>query len=154
MTFAKRKFYNLFDLHEWLFGYIIILQNKHIFGNYVRVSKEVGSMELNNTIIAVDFDDTLCFSNWPNLGAPNLPLINYLHKQKNAGSKIILWTCRAGKPLEDAVKWCKQYGLVFDAINDNLPEIIELYGNNSRKITCDIYIDDRNMKLEELVGAS
>ena len=154
MTFAKRKFYNLFDLHEWLFGCIIILQSKHIFGNYVRVSKEVGSMELNNTIIAVDFDDTLCFSNWPNLGAPNLPLINYLHKQKNAGSKIILWTCRAGKPLEDAVKWCKQYGLVFDAINDNLPEIIELYGNNSRKITCDIYIDDRNMKLEELVGAS
>lgn len=111
-------------------------------------------MELNNTIIAVDFDDTLCYSNWPNLGAPNLPLINYLHKQKRSGSKIILWTCRAGKPLEDAVEWCKHYGLFFDAINDNLPEIVELYGNNSRKITCDIYIDDRNMKLDELVGIS
>jgi len=34
--------------------------------------------------------------------------------------------------------------LVFDAINDNLPEIKELYGNNSRKISYDIYIDDRN----------
>lgn len=111
-------------------------------------------MELNNTIIAVDFDDTLCFSDWPNLGEPNLPLINYLQLQKNAGSRIILWTCRAGKPLEDAIEWCKHYGLIFDAINDNLPEIIELYGNNSRKITCDVYIDDRNMKLEELVDAS
>ena len=35
--------------------------------------------------------------------------------------------------------------------NDNLPEIVELYGNNSRKITCDIYIDDRNMKLDEMI---
>ncbi|SEA92784.1 hypothetical protein SAMN02910384_02750 [Pseudobutyrivibrio sp. ACV-2] len=109
-------------------------------------------MELSDKIIAVDFDDTLCFSNWPNLGAPNLPLINYLHTQKTAGSRIILWTCRAGKPLDEAIEWCKRYGLYFDAINDNLPEIVELYGNNSRKITCDIYIDDRNMKLEELVG--
>lgn len=45
-----------------------------------------------------------------------------------------------------------EHGLIFDAINDNLPEIIELYGNNSIKITCDIYIDDRNMKPEELIG--
>lgn len=32
------------------------------------------------------------------------------------------------------------------------PEIIELYGNNSRKITCDYYIDDR-MLLPEAVRA-
>ena len=107
-------------------------------------------MELSDKIIAVDFDDTLCFSNWPNLGAPNLPLINYLHTQKTAGSRIILWTCRAGKPLDDAIEWCKRYGLYFDAINDNLPEIVELYGNNSRKITCDVYIDDRNMTLDSI----
>lgn len=31
----------------------------------------------------------------------------------------------------------------FDAVNDNLPEIIEFYGYNSRKISCDYYIDDR-----------
>ena len=34
-------------------------------------------------IIAVDFDDTLCFSNWPDLGEPNLNLIEYLKKWKN-----------------------------------------------------------------------
>lgn len=103
-------------------------------------------------IIAVDFDGTLCFSNWPELGEPNKALIRYLKKEQQAGNKLILWTCRAGQPLEDATIWCHNHGLIFDAINDNLPEIIELYGNNSRKITCDIYIDDRNMKLEELVG--
>ena len=39
--------------------------------------------------------------------------------------------------------WCRARGLEFDAVNDNLPEIIEEYGINSRKITCDYYIDDR-----------
>ena len=28
-------------------------------------------------IIAVDFDGTLCFSTWPELGEPNRPLIEY-----------------------------------------------------------------------------
>ncbi len=94
-------------------------------------------------IIAVDFDGTLCYSNWPDLGEPNRPLINYLKGQKALGNKVILWTCRAGKDLERAIAWCRERQLEFDAINDNLPEIIALYGNNSRKITCDYYIDDR-----------
>ena len=98
-------------------------------------------MDLNYKIIAVDFDGTLCYSNWPELGAPNTMLIDYLLQEKAAGNKLILWTCRAGKALTDATEWCCEQGLTFDAVNDNLPEIVELYGNNSRKITCDLYID-------------
>ena len=94
-------------------------------------------------IIAVDFDGTLCFSNWAELGEPSLPLIRYLIEQKRCGNKLILWTCRAGDALEKAVSWCRDQQLEFDAINDNLPEIVEMYGNNSRKITCDYYIDDK-----------
>ncbi|MBR1623952.1 MAG: hypothetical protein IJ675_08615 [Pseudobutyrivibrio sp.] len=109
-------------------------------------------MELNNKIIAVDFDNTLCFSEWPKLGEPNIPLIRYLKGEQAVGSKVILWTCRAGQQLAEALVWCSMQGLFFDAINDNLPEIVELYGNNSRKITCDVYIDDRNMKLDEITG--
>ena len=103
-------------------------------------------------IIAVDFDGTLCYSNWPELGEPNRPLIEYLRSQKDQGNKLILWTCRAGEALSKAVEWCREQNLEFDAVNDNLPEIIELYGNNSRKITCDYYIDDR-MLLPEAVKA-
>ena len=88
-------------------------------------------------IIAIDFDGTLCYSNWPELGEPNQPLIEYLLEQKANGNKLILWTCRAGEALEKAIFWCKEHNLVFDAVNDNLPEIVEMYGNNSRKITCD-----------------
>ena len=88
-----------------------------------------------NKIIAVDFDGTLCHGNWSDIGEPKL---------QRKGYKIILWTCREGEPLHQAIEWCKEFNLVFDAINDNLPEIKELYGNNSRKISCDIYIDDRS----------
>lgn len=103
-------------------------------------------------IIAVDFDGTLCYSSWPELGEPNIPLIEYLKSQRESGNKLILWTCRAGEALDKAVSWCREQDLEFDAINDNLPEIIEKYGNNSRKITCDYYIDDRSV-LPENVSA-
>ena len=37
-------------------------------------------------IIAVDFDGTLCYSKWPELGEPNRPLIEYLIDQKRSGN--------------------------------------------------------------------
>jgi hypothetical protein len=107
-------------------------------------------MDINYKIIAVDFDGTLCYSNWPELGAPNTMLIDYLLQEKAAGNKLILWTCRAGKALTDATEWCCEQGLTFDAVNDNLPEIVELYGNNSRKITCDLYIDDKSAFIDSM----
>lgn len=100
-------------------------------------------MERSYQIIAVDFDGTLCYSQWPDLGEPNLPLINYLKQWKSNGNKLILWTCRANDALTRAVAWCLEHGLEFDAINDNLQEVVDFYGNNSRKITCDWYIDDK-----------
>lgn len=109
-------------------------------------------MELNFKIIAVDFDGTLCYSHWPEMGEPNLELIEYLRRWRAEGNKLILWTCRAGEALEQAVRWCHSFDLVFDAVNDNLPEIVEYYGNNSRKITSDYYIDDR-MFLPEITKA-
>ena len=112
----------------------------------------IGDDFMNHRIIAVDFDGTLCYSNWPELGEPNIPLIEYLLTQKKSGDKLILWTCRAGEALERAVSWCREQQLEFDAVNDNLPEIIEKYGNNSRKITCDYYIDDKAV-LPEAVRA-
>ena len=106
----------------------------------------------NNKIIAVDFDGTLSFGTWPDVGEPNVPLIEQLKDLKNRGNKLILWTCRAGDALEKAVSWCREHQLEFDAINDNLPEIVEMYGNNSRKITCDYYIDDKAL-LPAMVNA-
>lgn len=100
-------------------------------------------------IIAVDFDGVLASSGkWPDVGEPNRGLIKWLADLRAGGNKIILWTCRAGEALERAVEFCRIHGLEFDAVNDNIPEIIELFGVNSRKITADVYIDDKAVCIE------
>ena len=102
-------------------------------------------------IIAVDFDGTLCSDSYPNIGTANTKLIRSLRKKQELGDKLILWTCRAGERLTEAVEWCQKQGLIFDAINDNLPEMVALWGNNSRKISADIYLDDKAEAPWELV---
>ena len=94
-------------------------------------------------IIAVDFDGCLCENKWPEIGSPNWGAINELIRRKAEGDKVILWTCRADKMLEEAVLWCCNRGLKFDAVNDNLPENKEHFGNNCRKVFANEYWDDR-----------
>ena len=98
---------------------------------------------MNFKVIATDFDGTLCENKWPDIGEPNEEIIKYLKEQREAGVKIILWTCREGVQLTEAVDWCFQRGLMFDAINENLPERIAMFGTDPRKIGADEYIDDR-----------
>lgn len=62
-----------------------------------------------------------------------------------AGCKIILWTCRVGEDLEAAVRWCRMYGIPLDAVNENLPEHIKHFGNETRKVYANLYIDDRGI---------
>lgn len=100
--------------------------------------------EKNIEIIAVDFDGTLCSDCYPEIGLPNLPLIYLLKQLRVQGKKIILWTCRCEERLSDAVAWCARFGLQFDAINENVPETLEQYGTESRKISADVYIDDKS----------
>lgn len=100
-------------------------------------------MSRGYTIFATDFDGTLCESVFPGIGEPNMALINYLIKKRKKGNKVILWTCRVGERLQEAVDWCRQYGLEFDAVNDNLPELVEKFGNQTRKVYADVYIDDK-----------
>lgn len=45
--------------------------------------------------------------------------------------------------LQDAVDWCYNRGLKFDAVNDNLEENKEHFGNNTRKVFADEYWDDK-----------
>lgn len=94
-------------------------------------------------IIAVDFDGTLCRDCYPDIGEPNLKLIAILKNLQKRGCKVILWTCRCGKLLEEALQWCEQFQIQFDAVNENAKETIQKYGTDSRKIFADVYIDDK-----------
>ena len=93
--------------------------------------------------IAVDFDGTLCENRYPKIGEPNTELIGQLIEEQKNGADIILWTCRTGKLLTAAVTWAKQQGLRFDYVNRNTKERIRAYKSDCRKISADVYIDDR-----------
>ena len=90
-------------------------------------------------IICVDFDKTLSLgTRYPHIGKPNTELFSLLNSLQNLGHTIILWTCREGEPLDKAVIWCKENGLEFDYVNQNVPWL----GFDCRKIVADWYIDD------------
>lgn len=101
-------------------------------------------------IVAVDFDGTLCENAFPEIGAPKKDVIDTIKEYKSYGWKTILWTCRNGEALTEAVDWCKKHKLEFDAVNENLPEVEKLFGGWTRKIFADVYIDDKNVLLREV----
>lgn len=96
-------------------------------------------------VYAIDFDGTLCKDEYPNIGKAYNQRIESVKRLQQAGNKIILWTSRNGKDLTEAVSWCKQRGLIFDSVNENLPEVQAKWGGDTRKIFCDFYIDDKNL---------
>jgi len=102
--------------------------------------------------IAVDFDGTLCTYAFPKIGEQSpkhLELMQTLIKLREDGHKLILWTNRGDNEeypvLTEAITWCKERGLEFDAINENLPDTKKLSGP-SPKIMADYYIDDKALE--------
>lgn len=97
-------------------------------------------------IIAVDFDGCLVTSRFPEIGDEIPTTVHKLKAEKNKGARLILWTCRYGDRLIDAVEWCTARGIQFDSVNENLPDIIESFGGDTRKIFADEYWDDRAVR--------
>lgn len=94
--------------------------------------------------IAIDFDGTLVENKFPEIGKPIPQIVEACKLLQNAGCKLILWTSRNGESLDIAVKFCQEVlGLSFSAVNQNLPEVQEEYGGDTRKVFADVYIDDR-----------
>ena len=101
-------------------------------------------------VIAVDFDGVICESNYPYIGKPNQDIINAIKYEKALGTKIILWTCRCDKYLEEAIEACTNWGLEFDAVNDNIQDLKDIFNNNCRKVSATEYWDDRNITVEQI----
>lgn len=84
--------------------------------------------------IAIDFDGCLCVNAYPGIGDPNWAVIAKAKERQAAGAGLILWTCREGQLLQDAVAACQSWGLTFDSINESLPDWIEAFGTRPRKV--------------------
>jgi len=112
----------------------------HIFEEYPQSSMPV---------VAVDFDGTIVHNNYPLIENPNETLIRWIKSNRHKYI-FILWTCREGEELLNALKWLyEDQHILFDYVNCNAPWMIRAYGD-SRKIHADYYIDDRNASYEEL----
>jgi hypothetical protein len=104
-------------------------------------------------IIALDFDDTICYGiNEDNLKLSkyhfNMRAIDIIKKFQNRGGIVILWTCRSGECLTRAIEELKNIGLYPDYINRECDHIAAKFGGNTKedggKVYADLYIDDRN----------
>ena len=97
-------------------------------------------------ILAVDFDGSVVENKFPEIGPTRPHALKVLKLAKAAGHTLILWTCRCGEHLADALEWCTRNGLEFDYINSNDPRLIAYFhGDDPRKINADIYIDDKTV---------
>jgi hypothetical protein len=98
-------------------------------------------------VIAVDFDGTIVEHKYPEIGEER-PFATEILKMLIADRhKLILWTVREGKLLDDAVKWCAERGVTFYAVNSDSSEMFaEAKKNNlSCKLNADYFIDDCNI---------
>lgn len=100
--------------------------------------------------IAVDFDGTLFTDEYPKIGKPKWRVINWCKERKEKGDVLILWTCREGESLREAVGMCREVGLVFDYVNQNDASLKKQFGNDCRKVGADIYLDDKAMRIEDI----
>ena len=96
-------------------------------------------------IIAVDFDGTVVRSNYPAIIGEQPYAAEVLKELHEQGHYLILWTCRTGRELLDAINWSIAHGIHFDRINDHNPDNVAQYGDGGNKIYADIYIDDKNL---------
>lgn len=94
--------------------------------------------------IAVDFDGTIVEHQYPEIGKEKLFAFQTLKELEKKGARLILWTFRTGRELDDAVEFCRKNGIEFYAVNKNYPEEA-MDDTVSRKIDADLYIDDKNL---------
>lgn len=93
--------------------------------------------------IAIDFDGTLCEYDFPSIGTPNWEIIHRAKEEQQNGALLILWTCREGVHLQEAINACANWGLSFDAVNESCPEALEGFTETPRKVVATEYWDDR-----------
>ena len=97
-------------------------------------------------VIAVDFDGTIVEHRYPAIGKELPFAIETLRKLAKEGHRLILWTVREGKSLDEAIEFCRSRGLEFYAVNRDYPEEEQERNNHfSRKLKADLWIDDRNL---------
>ena len=97
-------------------------------------------------IISIDFDGTIVNGDtYPQIGTLQLLADEVIRGWKKDGQVIIVNSCRTGRFEGMAVDFLIENDIPFDYFNCNLPAQIEHYMMDSRKISADVYIDDKQL---------
>lgn len=94
-------------------------------------------------IIAIDFDGTICEAQYPEVGKERECAKEYINKLYDLGYGIVINTCRTLHAATNAINFMEERGIKYHYFNTNFPHLIEEYGNDCRKISADIYVEDR-----------
>lgn len=97
-------------------------------------------------ILAIDFDGTITTGPYPAIGGLNKGAKLYINKLYAEGYYIIINTCRSGERLKEAKTFLDAQGIAYHLINENDPDNIKRYGQDTRKIFAHLYIDDKNLQ--------
>lgn len=89
-------------------------------------------------VFGIDFDGTCVTHDYPRIGK-DIGAQKVLKRIVRYGGKLILWTMRSGKELEDAVQWFRDNGIPLYGIQKNPTQ--ESW-TESPKAYANIYIDD------------
>lgn len=102
-------------------------------------------------ILSIDFDNTLAIvENFPHINGLRPGAKKYVNKLYDEGYYIQIWTCRTDKKGEcndmtKAKEFLTQEGVKFHKINENHPALTEAFKSDSRKLSADLYIDDKGL---------
>ena len=96
-------------------------------------------------IIAVDFDGTISRGAYPVIDGEQPYAGETLRALHEQGHYIIIWTCRCGNQLLEAINWLIANRIPFDRVNDHNPANVAKYGEGGKKIYAHCYIDDKNI---------
>lgn len=96
-----------------------------------------------NKAICIDFDGTIVSENYPKMGRLLSGAKETINKWAETYT-IIISTCRAGSFAEDCRHFLDQSGIKYHFFNENASDRIEHYGTDTRKISADLYFDDRS----------
>lgn len=106
-------------------------------------------MKLKHKYFAIDFDGTIAYDAYPNIGKLIPGAKETMAKIKELGGEIVIWTCRTHQAKEDAKKFLDDNGIIYDKFNEPFDANVNEYGgDHARKIFADVYIDDRSIHLE------
>lgn len=94
-------------------------------------------------VLAIDFDDTICMSNFPETGEERKDARKYILKLVDDGYGVIINTCRNEIALAKAIEWLDEKSIPYHYINCNFPETIKYFSGDCRKISAQMYIDDK-----------